>query len=226
MADHTAIMLSRLKNGDMIQSLMDAQEDFSDLYTSPPLPYSQEYPDVPPPDAPLSPYLLAARWQSHDLYGEDIPRVAADLLEAGYDTPSLVRLAGEINVGSSAEVEPLVSRMFRELGVRYPISETEAKLIVSRQIARQVIAGERNPWAAANHLEIAIWGWRGVGIPMLEEVFMINDEIDWDKRHRRPLKDLRTSLLGCFASLARLRDNDVVADSLIEAAKKPPPLGV
>src|SRR5215469_16287366 len=54
-----------------------------------------------------------------------------------------------------------ICRMFRELGVRYPILETEAKLIVSRQITREVIEGGRNAWAAANHLEISIWGWRG-----------------------------------------------------------------
>ena len=144
--------------GAIIQSLMDTQEDFSDLYTKAPISHSPEYPDVPVPDAALSPRLLAARWQSHDLYGQDMPRVAADLLEAGYDTPSLVRLAGEMNVESSADVEPLVGRVFRELGVRYPISETEAKLISSRQIAREVIAGKRNAWASANHLEIAFWG--------------------------------------------------------------------
>src|SRR5579859_1836679 len=85
---------------------------------------------------------------------EDMPRVAADLLEAGYETPSLVRLAGEINVSSSADVEPLVALTFRELGVRYPITQTEADLIVSRHVAREVIAGQRNAWAAANYLEI------------------------------------------------------------------------
>jgi hypothetical protein len=202
-------MTSQLAYSGIMQSRMGAQEDFSDLYTSHPISHSQEYPEVPIPDAALSPYLLAARWQSHDLYGEDMPRVAADLLEAGHDTPSLIRLAGEINVGCSADVEPLVGRMFRELGVRYPISESEANLIVSRQIAREVIAGERNAWAAANHLEIAIWGWRGTAIPMLAEIFMINDEIDWDPRHRRPLEDLKLSLLDCFASLARLADNQI-----------------
>jgi len=79
--------------GAIIQSLMDPQEDFSDLYTSSPISYSQEYSDVPLPDAALSPYLLAARWQAHDLYVEAMPRVAADLLEAGHDTPSLFLLA-------------------------------------------------------------------------------------------------------------------------------------
>jgi hypothetical protein len=186
---------------------MVAHEDFSDLYTSLPISYAKEYPDVPHPDPALSPNLLAARWQSRDLYGEDMPRVAADLLEAGYDTPSLVRLAGEMNVGSSADVEPLVGRMFRELGVRYPIFQTEATLIVARQIAREVIAGERNAWAAANHLR----GWDTVGWGTdedLQAIYAINDELDWDPEYKsRPsLESLRESLLDSFASLARLED--------------------
>lgn len=189
---------------------MGAQEDFSDLYTSLPISRSKDYPDVPSPEVMLAPYLLAVRWQCHDLYGEDMPRLATDMLEAGFDTPSLIRLAGEINVKSSADVEPLVDRMFQELGVPYPITEFEAKLIVSRQIAREVIAGERNEWAAANHLEIAIWGWEGTAIPQLDEIFMINDEIDWEQKYRRPLAELRTSLLDCFASLARLTDSDII----------------
>ena len=44
-----------------------------------------------------------------------MPLVAADLLEAGYDTPSLRRLAGELNVASYSDVEPLVARMFPTL---------------------------------------------------------------------------------------------------------------
>lgn len=187
---------------------MYAQEDFSDLYTSLPVSFSREYPDVPMPDAALSPHLLVARWQSHDLYGEDMPRVAADLLEAGHETPSLVRLAGEVKVGSSAEVEPLVGRMFRELGIRYPISQTEARLITSRQVAREVIAGERNAWAAANHLEITIWNWEAQN-PILQTIFEINDEIDWEPKYRRPLADLRVALLDSLASLGRLRDEEV-----------------
>ena len=51
---------NRLVYGAIIQSLMNTQEDFSDLYTRPPISHSEEYPDVPVPDAALSPHLLAA----------------------------------------------------------------------------------------------------------------------------------------------------------------------
>ena len=188
---------------------MRSKEDFSDLYTSPAISVAANYPDVPAADPPLSPYLLAARWQSHDLYGEDMPRIAADLLEAGHDTPNLRRLAGEMNVRSSSEVEPLVERMFKDFSVRYPLTETEANLIVSRQIAREVIAGVRNPWAAANHIEIAIWGWRVPNSP-LEAIVGINDEIDWEPKYRRPLDTLRNALFDSFASLARLTDQEII----------------
>ena len=106
------------------------------------------FPEVPPPDDPLSPPLLASRWVSGDLRGDDMPGIAADLLEAHYDSQSLRRLAGEMEASNSAGLEPLVGAMFKELGVNYPMSEREAKIIVSRQIAREVIAGTRNPWGA------------------------------------------------------------------------------
>jgi len=171
------------------------------IYDEPPVPLAGQYPDVPQPDDPMSPMVIAARWGSRDLYGEDMPGVAADLLEKGYDTPSLRRLAGEMNVACSADVEPLVARVFRELGVRYPLTELERSLIASRQIAREVIAGKRNAWTSATHLEIRIWGW----IPKtteLETIFRINDELSWDFAHRRRLSELETVLLDAFAALA------------------------
>jgi hypothetical protein len=209
--DHASHVSLSFTPVGIIQSLMGAkEEDLSNLYTSLPIPFSKKYPDVPPPDPPRSLYLIVARWQSHDLYGEDMAQVAADLLEAGHNTPMLRRLAGEISIGSSADVEPLVARVFQELGLRYPISQTEAKLIVSRQIAREVIAGMRNAWAAATHLEIAIWGWQAP-TPALQNIFDINDEIDWEPKYRRSLENLRDSLLVSLVSLARLKDDEIVS---------------
>jgi hypothetical protein len=178
---------------------METREDFLDLYTKAPTSLATIYPDVPAPDPPYSPYVLAARWAVHDLYGEDMPRIAADLLEAGYDTPTMRRLAGEMNVSSSSDVEVLVERMFREFAVRYPLSQTEANMFVSRQIAREVIAGIRNPWAAANKLEISIWSWRAPN-SMLGEIFGVNDAIDIEPKYRPSLEMLRNQLLDSLAS--------------------------
>jgi hypothetical protein len=181
------------------------------LYTEAPISATADYPDVPNPDSPLSPFLLAARWQSHDLYGEDMPRVAADLLEAGYDTPALRRLAGEIQVHSSSDVEPLVARMFHELGVAFPLSGVQARMVTTRQVAREVIAGLRNRWAAANYLEIVVWGWHAwhPADPNIAALFAINDEIDWDQSYRRSIDTLNREMLSLFALVARLTDSEI-----------------
>lgn len=190
-------------------TVMDTREEFMDLYTRPPSSVAADYPDVPGPDPSHSPYLLAARWQTHDLYGEDMSEVAADLLEAGYDTTTIRRLAGEVNVRSSSDVEPLVQRMLHEFAIQYPLSETQANLIFSRQIAREVIAGIRNPWAAANKLEITIWGWRAPN-STLGTIFGINEAIDIAPEYRPSIEALRRELLDSYASLARLSDQDVL----------------
>jgi hypothetical protein len=187
-----------------LQSIFDRKaEDLRSLYTRPPSSVASEYPEVPLPESSLSPMILAARWASHDLYGEDMPGIAADLLEAGFDTPTLRRLSGEMQISNSADAEPLVNGMFRELGVPYPLRALEAKFIASRQLAREVIAGHRNGWAAASHLEIVIWGWPPPNAD-LATIFSINDEIDWDGPHRRSLSDLTNHLMAAFARIATM----------------------
>jgi hypothetical protein len=177
------------------------RSDLRTIYADSPESAATMFPEVPAPGDPLSPTLLASRWVSGDLRGEDMPGVAADLLEAGYDSRSLRRLAGEMQASNSEALEPLVGAVFSEVGVNYPISEREAKIIASRQIAREVIAGKRNPWTEASHLEIAIWNWVPE-TPELELIFSINDEVDWDSAERRTLPDLKKALLRASARLA------------------------
>jgi len=172
--------------------------------------FSQKYPNVPAPESKLSIKLLAAEWASHGIYGEDMPQVAANLLEAGYDSPSLRRLAGEMRVTCSADVEDLVRRTFRELGVPYPLSEKQAKLIVTRQVARLVIAGEYDPERAGTFLEIQIWGWSHE-TEDLSRLFALNDELTWSPEHRRPVALVRDDLVDAFARLALCTDEQIFA---------------
>lgn len=180
-------------------------EDFSGLYTDPPISFSDKFPEVPKPEPKLTPRLLAAQWVSGDLRGEDMPSLAADLLESGLDTPALRRLAGEDSVHCSADVKELVGKMFRELRIPFPLSERDAKFIYTRQIAREVIAGKRNAWTAASHLEIVVWGWDAQH-PDLSALFQLNDEIDWEAPYRRPLSTLSAELFETFARLGTLAD--------------------
>jgi hypothetical protein len=192
-------LITRIAKG-----LFTERESVGHLYSAPPVSHAQSFPHVPPPDDPLSLSMLAARWVSHDLYGEDMPSVAADLLERGFDSPSLRRLAGEIRVTHSADVAPLVEAMFRDLGVAWPFRNREANLIQSRQVAREVIHGLRNPWQAAGHIEIVIW-FRHVDLAELAAIAEISDEVNWDAPYRRSLDRLEADLLAAFARLAMVQ---------------------
>lgn len=168
--------------------------------------------NVPSPDPPLTPLLLAARWISHDLYGEQMPALAADLLEAGYDTPALVRLAGEMQIQSNADAEPFVVKAFQELGVPWPLSEVHAKLITTRQIAREVVAGRRDPYRAASRLEVVLWNWHPI-TEDLEFLFVVNDELSWDPEHQRYVPTILQDQLETFIRLACLTDEQIAFES-------------
>ncbi len=91
------------------------------LHLETPTSLAYKFPEVPPPDPRLTPTLLAAQWITGDLYADAMPGIAADLLEAGYDTPSLRRLAGETSIKTWADADPLVSKVFCELGLSLSI---------------------------------------------------------------------------------------------------------
>ena len=167
---------------------------------------------IPLPDPVLSPILLAARWVSNDLRNEDMPGIAADLLEAGYDSPTLVRLAGEMEIYGSSEADGLIGKVFQELGVLWPLDEVQAKLLATRQIAREVIAGARDPYRAASHIEVSLWGWHPA-TKELGELFGLNDESSLDAEYRRDELVILGDQLEVFARLAGLTDEQIVVET-------------
>lgn len=191
----------------LVNTRVRRRENLSGIYSDPPISYASKFPHIPRPEPPLSPRLLAVKWACHDLYGEEMPSIAADLLEVGLDTPALRRLAGEMNITSRHDIEPFVGRMFRELSVSYPVAEDEAKLVLTRQIAREVIAGERNAWTAASHLEIVVWSWISE-ISAVKEILGLNDELNWDEPYRRAVGVLTAELIEIFASLGAPNDRE------------------
>jgi hypothetical protein len=209
--------------GNVIRRLFTKHRAFSGESIAPNLSLNQSdknlnhtqkeaFPEVPSPDPPLTPLLLAARWISYDLHGEEMPGIAADLLEAGFDTPALRRLAGEIEIHSREDAEPLTKQVFRELGVPGSFSETHAKLIATRQIAREVIVGKRDPYSAASHLQIVLWNWKPA-TEDLAHLFLVSDEFEWDADEQRYLPALLTDQLQTFARLACLTDEQITVES-------------
>jgi DNA-binding transcriptional regulator YhcF (GntR family) len=185
--------------------------DIVSLGIGAPRDFSNRYPTVPPPEAKFSPQLLAAAWTCHDVYGEEMPAIAANLLEAGYDSPSLRRLAGEIGVACSADVEETVARVFRELDVCYPLSEMQARLVVIRQVAREVIAGRRDGERAARYIRSEI-GWDRKAPGDLGILFELLDDLVWNSGHLRFANASTDEFFDAFARIALIADEQIFTE--------------
>ncbi|WP_141223931.1 hypothetical protein [Granulicella pectinivorans] len=99
----------------------------------------------------LTPELLAALWMLYQVRSEEIPELAASLLERGFDTPSLRRLAGE-NRPTHADVADLVADTLRALHSRLPKDEVHARTIICRYLAAEAIAGRIAPFEAGDKI--------------------------------------------------------------------------
>lgn len=88
----------------------------------------------------------------------------------------------------------------------------QAKLIVTRQIAREVIAGKRDAFQAASHIEIVLWNWE----PLTEDLgslFILNDELSWDSEYQRYIPEILQDELQTFARIACLTDEQIALES-------------
>ncbi len=103
--------------------------------------------------------IVAAKWVLGLVPSEALPRIAVDALEAGFDTPSLRRLAGELRPILS-ETGPLFEETLDELGVAIP-DESTAALIVAKSYAAHIIDGTISAYEGARQiwrLELAVEG--------------------------------------------------------------------
>lgn len=94
--------------------------------------------------------ILQAQWTLKRIRPEDVHLAATRLLEAGVDTPAVVRLAGMIDA-DFFDVEPVVEQAFREGGVG-PIDERAARWRLAYETARQIVEGEVTPLDGATTL--------------------------------------------------------------------------
>ena len=191
----------------------DSLTDYQRAFIVPPTSYSEEFPNIPKPKALTELDLLAARWASGEIWPEKMPGIAADLLESGLDSPSLCRLAGEMHVRRMADVQEIVEKMFRELGVELPASEFAARQHTSVQIAREVIAGMRNPWKAAAELD-RIWTYEIWHHKDLCDIAQLLEELDCPTIAHGGLPQLTTELIEVFTRLGAPTDREKRALSL------------
>jgi hypothetical protein len=99
----------------------------------------------------FNPDLFVAKWYCSKIGPEDMPRFAADALEAGHDGPALRRLAGLLRP-TSAEVGDLFQRALGEIGTVTILSKEQALLSLSRSTAVDIIGGKLDPIEGARIL--------------------------------------------------------------------------
>ena len=91
-----------------------------------------------------------ALWTLGRLSSQDLPSVAWDALEIGFDGPALRRLAA-LNRPSYFEVGDLLSKALLEMS-KSVFSKPEAAMLLAREIAQQVVAGHKDPLKGASEI--------------------------------------------------------------------------
>jgi hypothetical protein len=124
---------------------------------------------------------LAEDFALGELLTSDMPDTAMRLLEAGYDSPSLRRLAGS-QAHESEPIAKLLTKSLDELGVRVP-SPPEAGLAIARRIAGDVVRGSMTPYEGARRI------WRDVytrfpELAQLRSFVGLASEYEDDEMHR------------------------------------------
>src|SRR5215470_15208109 len=94
----------------------------------------------------------AAFWVLDLIPTADLPRVAADALEVGLDSPALRILAGELHP-DVGELERLFSNALEEFKIEIP-SRSEAMMVAAKYYATAIVYGNMSPREAGGNL----WG--------------------------------------------------------------------
>jgi hypothetical protein len=124
----------------------------------------------------FNPDLFVAKWYCSRVGPEDMPRFAADALEAGFDGPSLRRLAGLIKP-TSRDVGGLFQHALNEIGTIKVRSKEQAVFSLSRTVASNIVVGRVDPIEGA---EILASYARMLGYPaFLAEFLQLSEMPFW-----------------------------------------------
>jgi len=124
---------------------------------------------------------IAANYILGNLLTEDLPTLAIEALQAGYDSPSLRQLAASEG-SQSDEIRKLFSKALEELKINAP-SLTEAGLMLAQDIAKDIVMGRIAPYEGAKR----IWWDVFTRFPQLTQLtpFVgLASEYEDDEQHR------------------------------------------
>ena len=108
----------------------------------------------------FSPELIHARWEFGKLLTEDMPKLAQDALEHGYDGENIRKVAGLV-APTYFDLQPLKNGFPKELGIMQQLSKRDAGLLLSRLVADGIAKGHIAPYEGARFIwhDIATEHW-------------------------------------------------------------------
>ena len=102
----------------------------------------------------MDPVEFQARWKTERLTLAEVEAAAQAWLAAGHAGPGIQELAASKD--ATREIHPLIEKALGELG-QAPMSEVAARLWLSRQVARRMVAGAVAPLAGAEEIYWELW---------------------------------------------------------------------
>jgi hypothetical protein len=104
---------------------------------------------------PFSAELIQARWEFDELPSEDLPVLAQDALELGFDGKITRRIAGLIRPRKS-DLQPFVSGFLAEMGIKKTLTREQAGFLLARFVAQGIVERRIKPYDGASFI------WRNV----------------------------------------------------------------
>jgi hypothetical protein len=141
---------------------------------------------------PFSPQLIQARWVLGKLPSEDVPRLAQDALEIGFDGKNIRRIAGLLQP-SEADLHPLMTGFFTELGVGTAPSGEEAGWMLARGVVEGILEARIAPYEGARFIgrEIVLELWPNQDHPLRSFAAAAWDYEDCESYSEYPAKTRR-----------------------------------
>ncbi len=126
--------------------------------------------------------LVEAKLKLGKLYPEDMPQLACDALESGYDGPNLGEVA-LLHKPTSSEIDPLLPGLKAELRLA-EIDNRTASLRLAQSLAREILSRRLAPIPRLVQLAHL---WRDGGYPIeLSGLGQLEDELDYSAALPRP----------------------------------------
>jgi hypothetical protein len=153
--------------------------------------------------------MFVARWVCEEIHSESVPSIAADLLELGHDSPALRRLAAEPRLATWSIIEPLMLRLLKEFNLPSPFPPDLARLLFTRQIAREAIAGFSGPWEALARVE-RVWNFDlYTAVGDVASLASCVDDVFWDETAQEYRPTEMSDVLDAFARIGSWNDDQI-----------------